>query len=227
MGGEDAILEFAGVTLGWAQGRARLERFSARLPPGTLAVARTGEGRGTPPLADAAEGLISPEEGRVRFLGEEWGMMDRDTALDRRGMIGRVFGARGWISNLSVLENISLSARHHTARAEGDILAEIAARARAFGLGAIPAVRPAHAAGGALRVAEWVRAFLGSPRLVLLEHPLRGVRAEYLPGLIGAVREACARGGAVLWVTDVEPEGMPPADRYDLRGAAGARGDGP
>ena len=45
MGGEDAILEFAGVTLGWAQGRARLERFSARLPPGTLAVARTGEGR--------------------------------------------------------------------------------------------------------------------------------------------------------------------------------------
>ena len=53
MGGEDAILEFSGVTLGWAQGRARLERFSARLPPGTLAVARTGEGRGTPPLADA------------------------------------------------------------------------------------------------------------------------------------------------------------------------------
>ena len=38
-----------------------------------------------------------------------------------RGHIGRVFVTPGWVSNLTVRENILLAQRHHTQRPDGEI----------------------------------------------------------------------------------------------------------
>lgn len=225
MNGNGPILEFDAVTRAPSPlAPAGVVRVSARFLPGTLTLIRVEEGSEQLPLADLAEGLLEPDGGRVLFLGEEWRAMSPERALRRRALIGRVFEGHGWISNLSVRENIALSTRHHTRRPDREILGEAGALARAFGLGGIPENRPDLVPHRDLRRAEWIRAFCGRPMLILLERPMQGVSPVHRPRLIGAVRDACTRGAAVVWLTDggrIElRDGALPAARYAMRGEA-------
>lgn len=153
------------------------------------------------PLYDLAEGLITPDNGSINFLGECWSNMTRFHQSAMRGRIGRVFETQGWVSNLSVYENIALSQQHHTSRSERDIREEIERLARIVGLDVIPEQRPYMLRRHKLKVAEWVRAFLGSPALVLLERPEYGVPTEKIGSLIETIAMAQAGGTAVVWMT--------------------------
>lgn len=225
----DPILEFTDVTIATApRGHAGLSHVNVRFQPGTLTIIKVEPGNEQLPLADLAEGLLCPAEGRVSFQGEAWTTMLPEQVLQRRAQIGRVFDGHGWISNLNVNENVTLSQRHNTRRPNAEILAEAEALARAFGLSELPKIRPALVPHQDLRRAEWIRAFLGRPLLVLLERPMQGVPLEHLPRLISAVREACVQKAAVLWLTDPDlPESrdrierhseLPPATQYAMRG---------
>ena len=181
-------LDLAGISLELAAGEAQLV-VTDLLPDGF-------------PLADLAAGLLVPDEGRVYFAGEDWLALRPDAAAAARGRIGRVFEKRGWISNLDVDENITLAQRHHTTRPLAEIEAEALALAKQFGFDDLPRVRPALLRSGELRRAAWIRALLGAPALLLLEHPLRDLPAAAGAPLVAAVRAACARGAAVLWVAE-------------------------
>ena len=223
MNPNDPILEFSDVTIAAAvREHAGLSQVSARFDPGTLTLIQVAPGNEQLPLADLATGLLYPAEGRVLFQGKSWKAMPPEQVLQRRAQIGRVFDGHGWISNLNVNENVTLAQRHHTRRPDAEILAEAEALARAFGLNELPKIRPDLVASQDLRRAEWIRCFLGRPLLVLLERPMQGVPFEYLPRLLGAVQEACARKATVLWLTDDDRIGrhpeLPPAAQYVMRG---------
>lgn len=223
MNPNNPILEFADVTIAAAPlAHAGLSHVNAQLLPGTLTLVQVEPGNEQLPLADLAQGLLCPEEGRVLFQGQEWKTISPEEALRRRGQTGRVFEGHGWISNLNVNENATLSQRHHTRRPIATILAEAEALARVFGLSELPKIRPALVARQDLRRSEWIRAFLGRHMLVILERPMLGVSPAHLPRLINAVRETCARKAAVLWLTEnerIEPHAdLPPITRYAMRG---------
>jgi phospholipid/cholesterol/gamma-HCH transport system ATP-binding protein len=223
MNANDPILEFADVTItAAAREHAGLSQVSARFGPGTLTLIQVEPGNELFPLADLATGLLYPAEGRVLFQGEAWTAISPELVLQRRAQIGRVFDGHGWISNLNVNENVILAQRHHTRRPDAAILAQAEALARAFGLNELPRIRPALLSPQDLRRAEWIRAFIGQPRLVLLERPMQGVPPEHLTRLFGAVQEACARKAAVLWLTDNDRIGrhpeLPPAARHVVQG---------
>ncbi|MCA1810158.1 MAG: organic solvent ABC transporter ATP-binding protein, partial [Lentisphaerae bacterium] len=144
----------------------------------------------------------------------DWSRIDQDQALRLRAQIGRVFDWHGWVSNLDVIENITLAQRHHTRRSLREITEEAQALASAFNLPEVPRGRPAAVPHRDLRRAEWVRAFMGRPALVCLERPGMGVAGEHLASLARAVNELCARGGAALWLA---------ADDRECRAAAADR----
>jgi len=171
------------------------------LAAGELVVVFVGEGFNMPPLADAAEGLCLPDTGTVAFMGKDWRRMGAHEAAEAGGRSGRVFVGRGWVSKLDMEENVTLPQRHHTRRPEAEILAEADALARQFGLPEVPRARPALLKRADLRRAEWVRAFLGEPALIVLEHPMRDVYVECLGSLVAAQRAARDRGAAVLWIS--------------------------
>jgi len=197
------LLEFDRVSLRTvAYSQSEMRGIGFRLLPGDLLRVQTEPGNERLPLADAAEGLIVPDEGAVAFMGMRWSGATPDHVLSLRARIGRVFEGHGWISNLNVLENLTLSQRHHTVRPAADIIAEAQSLARSFGLSEVPPGRPAGVPGRDLRRAEWIRAFLGHPALILLERPMFGVAIEHRPKLIRAVEEECARGAAVIWIHD-------------------------
>jgi len=209
---------------------AGLDGATLALRAGELACFFVPEGQGRWALADAAEGLVRPEAGTVRFEGENWEAMGADRAARCRSRIGRVFEAHGWVSNLDMDENITLPQRYHTARPLPEIEQDALALARSLGFADLPRVRPALLRRDELRRAEWVRAFLGSPSLVILEFPTRDVPADGLRRLADAVAAARARGAAVAWI---DQEGsrnalkaLAPTHLYTVAGAALSREGG-
>jgi phospholipid/cholesterol/gamma-HCH transport system ATP-binding protein len=156
---------------------------------------------GLPPLCDLAAGILAPAQGTVRFMGEEWCAAGPFKQSALRGRIGRVFGGHAWISNLSVAENVLLPQRHHTRRQESALVEEANGLARAFGLEEMPAVRPEDVRPRDLMRWQWVRAFMGDPRLLLLEEPEAGVWEEHRLLLREGTRRQAQNGCAVLWVT--------------------------
>lgn len=220
---ETDILKFTGVNLqDVPHEQSEMRGLTFLLESGSLMVLTVEAGHENLPLADAAEGLIVPAAGAVCWRNRAWSAMQPGEELSARSRIGRVFEKDGWISNLNVIENITLAQRHHTARPEKEIIAEADELARSFGLREAPRQRPAFVPRRELRLAEWIRAFMGNPLLLLLERPETGVMEENVPRLIKAVREARSRGAAVIWQTDRDSIRQTPqlesAVRYRMRG---------
>lgn len=214
----DILLDFKDVSLAvHPPYELGLESVSFRLRAGELMLVTVPKGHGHSPLADVAEGLVLPEAGSVRFGGNDWAETAPEAAALLRGHIGRVFDQPGWLSNLDVNENITLSQRHHTERPAPEIEQEAEALARGFGLPGLPRVRPALLRRSDLRRAEWVRALLGRPWLVLLEQPMRDVYAAALTSLLDALDRARDAGAAVMFMTvseDVPPSVEPRISRW-------------
>lgn len=200
-----------------------LEAVSLALRAGRVACVRLAPGARCPELADLAQGLLAPAAGRVLFLGADWQAAGPAQAAERRSRIGRVFGSAGWISNLNVDENVTLPRRHYTRLPVAAIHAEAEACARRLGCEGVPGVRPPLLPPGELRRMEWTRAFLGEPRLLLLEDPLRDTAPAHAALFSRELAGQCARGAAALWISNRPGDGNDPAlrplaDKYELQG---------
>lgn len=201
MNEQKTILQFDDVTLGDPErNEIEMESVGFRLGPGDSLVVETREEAACPPIAAAAQGILEPMQGCVRFMGEDWRAMTADAVASHRSRIGRVYESHAWVSNLDLDENITLARRHHSRQPIPEIIDEARALARRFGLEDLPAVRPAWAKRREWRISQWVRALLGKPSLLLLERPTREAADEECSAWIAAVEEAREQGAAVLWV---------------------------
>jgi phospholipid/cholesterol/gamma-HCH transport system ATP-binding protein len=219
-----SILHLADVTVpSGAHYETGLSDVSFELNPGDLLLVRMERENERLPLADAVQGLIETEGGSVSFLSEKWTDLSTDRAAAQRGRIGRLFDDEGWISDLDVEENILLAQLHHTKRCETEIIGEALALARVFGLPGLPRGRADKVRRWDLRKAACIRAFLGRPRLIIIEQPIRGVYADLMAPLLNAVQSARRRGAAVLWMlTDLQlwkHAGMHSTSRGRMRGS--------
>jgi len=200
---EPSILEFAGVSLSPATPHiSGLTGVSLSLGRGEIAIVELEEGREHSPLASLAQGLMSPDSGCVRFKGENWAEIAAARISTQRGLIRRVYEHYGWVTNLDVMENLCLAECYHTRRSMEEIVREIRDLARRFGIDPVPEARPTRVHSMVLRKLEWVRAFVGTPELILLERPFFGAPRADAAKLTQAVCEAAHRGVAVLWLAD-------------------------
>lgn len=180
---------------------AAVSGLSLAVGPGELALVRDDEQVNHLPLCDLAGGVLRPDRGAVRFEGQCWEEASGRRRSAMRGRIGRVFREQAWLSNLNLYENIALSPRYHGTLAEGEIRERASRLASAAGIDHVLTLRPNQAHRRELQLAQWVRAFLGQARLVLLHHPTRGLGAETHALLLEWVRGALDRGCAVVWIS--------------------------
>lgn len=195
------VLALEAARLAIEPGGAGTRPISLRLARGELTMIEPGDAMHSAEFADSCVGLIEPLAGEVRFLGVDWTKIGADAATLLRGRIGRLVSAGAWLPGLDMVENVLLPQLHHTRRPLIDLRDEAARLARQFGLPGLPAVRPGELAPGELQRAGLVRAFLGRPRLIVLERATEGIYPEILQPLINAIRDLRERGGAVLWLT--------------------------
>ncbi len=198
-----AILEFKDVTIraGSLQ-TTGIKAATFSLNRGELAWVVVEDGHENIPLAPLAQGLLSPDTGKVFFNGECWNEVGPARQTLSRGRIRRVFEHYGWVTNLDMMENLCLAECHNTQRPIEEIKHEVRGLARRFGMDEVPEARPTRVHPMILRKLEWVRAFVGNPDLIILERPLfRAPKADSVR-LIEAVNEAVRRGVAVVWISE-------------------------
>ncbi|MHC5114881.1 MAG: P-loop NTPase family protein [Planctomycetota bacterium] len=218
---DSPILELKDVTAAAAeQHDVGLEHVNLALKPGELALVTVGLGRSLSPLPSIAQGLYEPDAGEVRFLGEAWTDMATGDAARMRARIGRVFARGGWLSDLDMDENMTLRQRHHGGHTLRSARADAKELAERFGVEQVLRARPAALGRHELHVAQWVRALLADPALILLERPGHEVQPESMPLLVDAIKEERERGAAVVWITESPerpgPAACAPDHRLDL-----------
>ncbi len=212
------LLEFKNVSIDLAPPfDAGIADVSFALEPGELALVRLEEHVPHLPIGDAAQGLVELKQGEVLFDGKNWSRTKAAEVSHLRSQMGRVFEWYGWISNLDVDENILLAQRTHTTRSDQELIEEAARLAADFKLEAIPHSRPVMIPRGVLRRCQWIRAFMGQPKLIILERPTRELPDLWSDVLVAKVNEFRRRGTAFLWLTEEPHEWNLPAVNASLK----------
>lgn len=196
-----AMLTFDGARLDLAHGLPATRAIDLAFAPGEFVLCDSGDDGRSRAFADAAAGIRSPSSGRILFLGRDWAGLGPDDANALRGRIGRLVGQGAWIDDLSVEDNVLVQQLHHTRRDAAALLGDAARLARHFGLPGLPVGMPSAFCAADLARAALVRAFLGRPRMVILEHDPLLSEAGVLEALVDAVRVVRDRGGIVVWLT--------------------------
>ncbi len=216
------VLELNEVTFGDPlESSIRLERACMTLREGELALLKLDRSQKSRGLASLFQGLSKPTSGEVRFLNEDWLGEDYDRHFRMRSKIGRVFEDRAWIENFSVADNLLLASRHHNASLDR-IERELDFWTDYFGIQEISVQRPAFVEHSSLQIHQWIRAFLGTPALLILERPMKRVSATLLLKFVEAVNRLRRKGAAVVWFTSNESDHCntiaSPWFELDLRG---------
>lgn len=155
-------------------------------------------------FADLCCGLLPLHRGSVRFIGHDWERMPHERASALRGQIGRIYGKSSWIGFLDTDLNIMLSQLHHTRLSERELRDAAAELSCSFGLPGLPVGRPDALASIDLVRAACVRAFMGEPRLLILDCS-QLEQIEYLvPALVQASTAAQNRHAASIWLTHAD-----------------------
>ncbi|NRO94415.1 ATP-binding cassette domain-containing protein [Paraburkholderia sp. NMBU_R16] len=157
-------------------------------------VGRNGAGRST--FAKALVGLVA-REGSVRFDGDE--LIAQPTfEIARRG-IGYVAERRDVFAELSVDENLQLGVKPGKRRQ-----AIRAALERAYDrfpmLAARRRTQAGSLSGGEQQMLALARAWLGEPRLMIVDEPTEGLAPQAVAEVLRCLRELGEEGGAVLLI---------------------------
>ena len=219
---ERPVLQFEACRLPLSDTTEETVTLDLSLGPGELALLQVEDTIHEEAVTQASCGLLRPLSGRVRFLGRDWDELSPDWSNASRGRIGVIFRAESWVPHLSLMENVILAQLHHTRRPVEEICQEAALWARHFGLPGLPRDLPAAVSPEDRAAANLVRAFVGAPSLIVVEHLAAQPSAAFLQNLINAMRDVREHGAAILWLTQdlalARNESIPATQRLVLDG---------
>ncbi len=199
-GATDPLLSVTGVTLRFG-GITALSDVSFDVQRGELFAIIGPNGAGKSSVFNCLNGVYRPQQGAIRFDGEEITGC-RPVAIARRGM-ARTFQNLGLFSTLTVLENVMLGRHHlmHTGFVAGALWfgkarrEEIAQRQRCEEIIELLELQPyrfQHVAllpYGVRKRVEVARAMAMEPTLLLLDEPAAGMNLEETEDMARYIRE--------------------------------------
>jgi ABC-type lipoprotein export system ATPase subunit len=170
----ELLISTRSVTKAYQMGRRRvtvLRELNFEVAPGEFVALRGASGAGKSTLLHLLGGLDSPDQGEIRFAGQNLASLScNDLAHVRNSKIGFVFQAYHLLPELDALENVCLPARiarvpAHAAEARGrELLARVGLEQRLEH-------RPAELSGGERQRVAIARALINQPDLVLADEP--------------------------------------------------------
>ena len=207
----DALLEVRGLGRRFG-GLQAVADLSFAVSPGSIKAVIGPNGAGKTTLFNLVSGYARPDEGTVRFCGEEVrGLPPHELA--RRGM-ARTFQQIQLVPGMSVIENV-LTGRHRHTRAgfaagmlrlPGSMRESRRARERCrefldfLGLADLAGDDATSLAYGQQRLVELARALASEPKLLLLDEPAAGLNMRETEELADTIGRINATGLTVLLV---------------------------
>jgi branched-chain amino acid transport system ATP-binding protein len=166
------------------------------VPEGELHAVIGPNGAGKTTLLAQLSGELAPQEGRIRFAGQDI------TALPawRRSLLGlaRSFQITSLFLDFTALDNVALAVQAHAghsfhfwrnARHEPELREPARAALERVGLGARADVLAANMSHGEHRQLEIAMALATKPRMLLLDEPMAGMGAEESARMVKLLRE--------------------------------------
>ena len=191
-----------------------------RLMPGECALIEAHDLERATALADLCSGLVPLRDGAVRFMALDWTELNPERTFALRGRIGRIYQKAAWTGVFRAHVDIMLPQLHHTRVPEAVIARSAITLAQQLGLPGLPLVRPDRLSEGDLIRSACVRAFLGDPRLLMLESAISPDHAELTMPLLDLLSRALDGGAAAICFTRDMPfwqaQGFPVAHRLQL-----------
>jgi putative ABC transport system ATP-binding protein len=194
-------LSLQGVRYRWpGAANDTLAQLDLQLAAGDTLFLRGPSGSGKSTLLSLAAGVLLPQAGTVRVMGQSWaglGASARDRY--RADHLGYVFQQFNLLPYLSVLDNVRLPlrfSRQRAARAGPDAAqAWLARLGLSEALWAQPAARLS--VGQQQRVAA-ARALIGAPELVIADEPTSALDEDLREGFMELLLQSCAQAGSAL-----------------------------
>jgi len=158
------------------------EGFTAHLVltvnPGEFVILLGPTRAGKSLILELCAGLVQPQRGRVRVLGEEWADLPDEARMKLRMRIGTVLQLPGLLSNMTLFNNVALPLRYHRSTlSDRDVDRMVMGHLEALGLAQLRDRFPAQLNPGEIRCAAIARAMVLDQELLLLDDPLGGLDA--------------------------------------------------
>lgn len=171
-----------------------LNGFSMDLYQGENVVVMGRSGSGKSVMIKCVVGLMQPDSGNIKILGNELTQLDRKDLDKLRAEIGFLFQGSALYDSMTVRENLEFPLRRHLSRFGADMDAE------ALIVEALDSVNLAHTldllpnelSGGMQRRVALARALILKPRIMLYDEPTSGldpITAKEIIKLMQAVQE--------------------------------------
>src|ERR1700720_1851408 len=168
-----AAIEFKDVRLGFAEGEIlRGVTFSAQERETVILLGETGTGKTL--LLKLASGLLRPDSGSIRVLGNDISGLPETELLGLRREIGFVFQEGALFDSLTVGENVAYRLREEHVK-EDDIEPRVQEALQFVELEHTADQLPSELSGGMRRRVSIARALINRPDIVLYDSPTAGL----------------------------------------------------
>ena len=213
-------LQIDGLSVRDYQGVTRLDNFTLTVDRGEIVGVAGVEGNGQSELTAVLAGMITPTEGRIHIGGTELtARSPKEITAAGVGIVPEDRHAVGCISGMSLAENIYLNRLDEFTRfgflRRASLEKDAAAMMQRFDVRARgPNAMFSSLSGGNQQKAVLARE-ITLPNLACLvaAQPTRGLDVGAVAAVYGHIREACARGVAILLVSSELDELLTVADR--------------
>lgn len=181
------------------KGACLMSQVSFRLEKGRRGILLAEPHRCATILLKICSTLIQPTHGRIAWFGRTAEEMKREEFIQLRRRIGLVHRETSLISNMSILDNISLGLQYHNEIGREQAHNRVTELLEQFELYQYRFLRPAQLNFEQRRLAVYARELAKDPQLYLLEHPSLDL-GERTYGLLLETFNACSveRGCAFL-----------------------------
>ena len=206
----DPAIELEHVKFSWPGGPALLDIPQLRVLRGERVFLRGPSGSGKSTLLGLIGGVLAPDAGTVRVLGQSLGDMPAGARDRFRGAhVGFVFQMFNLVPYLSVRENVLLALRFSPPRAArvADPGAEARRLLNALGLDdpALIDRRVTQLSIGQQQRVAAARALLGRPEILVADEPTSALDHEARQSFLQLLLDECAAHGITLLFVSHDP----------------------
>ena len=172
--------------------------FSFMLNKGEMILLQAKDDSLFPQFIQELTGL--QENQTIRINGVEWSELSPYQQTSLRGQIRILHNTNAFINNLDLYENISLPLKHHLHLSDSEIMTLLDPYLSIFNAAPILKLRPYEATKTQLKTAQWLRLFIGSPILLILQNPALHTPSVLLPEIEKILGKHLDSGGGVLFL---------------------------
>lgn len=167
------VIRFQDVSIGFEQ--PVLDSVSFQLASGETKVLLGESGTGKTLILKLALGLIKPDAGSIKVLGEEVSAMREQDMSAFRRRIGMVFQESALFDSLTVEENVAYRLIEETGRITDEIHARVLEVLEFVELAQTYNLFPSELSGGMRRRVAIARAIITQPEVLLYDSPTGGL----------------------------------------------------